>query len=123
MFRPARLLQHACRVTLFTRANCSLCDDAKLVLSDVWNKRPFDYTESDVMTAGQERWRELYEFDTPVVRTASTPSTAHPADDLVIPDPRREVVRRHRTCRDDDSSAQAHASLQTGRSRAVDGRG
>ena len=82
------LLQHAIRVTLFTRQNCSLCDDAKLVLSKVWDKRPFEYSEIDVMKPEGRAWKDLYvstaqlpiasfyiylaekvlqEFDTPVV--------------------------------------------------------
>ena len=55
------------RLTLFTRPGCSLCDDAKVVLSRVWDRRPFHYDEIDVMAPDQVRWKELYEFDTPVV--------------------------------------------------------
>ena len=67
--RPsARLLHRASRITLFTRANCSLCDDAKLVLSRVWNKKPFEFEEIDVMAPAEKQWRDIYEFDTPVVR-------------------------------------------------------
>lgn len=69
MFVPtARLLQRVSRITLFTRQGCSLCDNAKGVLSNVWDKRPFEYTEIDVMAPGQQRWKDVYEFDTPVVR-------------------------------------------------------
>ena len=60
--------QHALKLTLFTRANCSLCTDAKGVLSKVWDRRHFEYEEIDVMKQGQAKWKELYEFDTPVVR-------------------------------------------------------
>lgn len=67
MYPTARLFQHACRITLFTRANCSLCTDAKRVLSSVWDSRPFEYREIDVMKAEEKRWRDFYEFDTPVV--------------------------------------------------------
>jgi hypothetical protein len=63
------LLQHACQITLFTRANCSLCTNAKITLSKIWNARPFTYREIDVMTAEGKNWRDLYEFDTPVVRS------------------------------------------------------
>lgn len=55
------------RLTFFTRANCMLCDEAKLVLSKVWDRRDFEYHEIDVMAPGQTRWKDLYEFDTPVV--------------------------------------------------------
>ncbi|EMD01141.1 hypothetical protein BAUCODRAFT_62285 [Baudoinia panamericana UAMH 10762] len=60
-----RLWQHALRVTLFSRPNCSLCVDAKEVLSKVWDKRHFEYREMDVMR--HKRWKDLYEFDVPVV--------------------------------------------------------
>ena len=54
-------------ITIFTRSNCSLCDEAKRILSKVSNKRPFHLAEINVMQAGQEKWKSLYEFDTPVV--------------------------------------------------------
>ena len=73
MFPTAALRQYVCRLTLFTRANCGLCDNAKQVLSNVWDRRPFEYEEVDVMAASQSKWKDLYEFDTPVVsRLASS---------------------------------------------------
>jgi len=47
--------------------NCSLCTNAKQTLSNVWDVRPFHYTEIDVMKPDAKKWRDLYEFDTPVV--------------------------------------------------------
>lgn len=68
MFRAtSRLLE--CRITLFTRVNCSLCDTAKAVVGNVKMETPFAYREIDVMQPGQEKWRDVYEFDTPVVCT------------------------------------------------------
>jgi len=69
MYPSTRLLQRACRITFFTRANCSLCTNAKQILSSVWDIRPFEYKEIDVMKESDEAkgWRDLYEFDTPVV--------------------------------------------------------
>ena len=61
------LLQHQTRVTLFTRENCSLCVTAKAVLHNLKEKRDFDYQEVNVMASNQRRWKQLYEFDTPVV--------------------------------------------------------
>ncbi|KAK3652615.1 hypothetical protein LTR56_001980 [Elasticomyces elasticus] len=61
------LLQSALRLTMFSRPNCSLCDDAKVVVRRVMEHRPAEYKEYDVMNAGNERWKDLYEFDTPVV--------------------------------------------------------
>lgn len=60
--------QWSLRMTLFVRQNCSLCTDAKDVMSKVWDRRPFEYTEIDVMAPNQTKWKNLYEFDTPVVR-------------------------------------------------------
>ncbi|KAF2706775.1 hypothetical protein K504DRAFT_459195, partial [Pleomassaria siparia CBS 279.74] len=57
----------ACRITFFTRTPCSLCDTAKTVVQNVKTKTPFEYTEIDVMEPGQEKWKGVYEFDTPVI--------------------------------------------------------
>jgi hypothetical protein len=40
-------------------------------MSKVWDRRPFEYTEIDVMATHQTKWKNLYEFDTPVVRLVS----------------------------------------------------
>lgn len=70
MRATARLLQHASRITLFTRENCGLCTQARSVLSDVWDARPFEYQEVDIIKSDSvPRWRDLYEFDVPVVRS------------------------------------------------------
>lgn len=68
MFATRRLLQ-SCRITLFTRETCGLCKQAKGVLSDVWDKRPFAYTEINVDAPQPESkaWRALYDYDVPVV--------------------------------------------------------
>lgn len=72
MFRAStRLLD--CRVTFFTRSPCSLCDTAKAVVHNVRAKRPFAYHEINVMELGQEKWKAVYEFDTPVVRSRFGP--------------------------------------------------
>jgi hypothetical protein len=56
-----------CRITFFTRSPCGLCDTAKAVVRNVEKQRPLAYQEINVMDAGQEKWKSLYEFDTPVV--------------------------------------------------------
>lgn len=66
MFATRRLLQ-ACRITLFTRETCGLCTQAKGVLSDVWDKRPFEYKEVDIVKPESKAWLDLYDFDVPVV--------------------------------------------------------
>lgn len=91
MFKATAILRnYTCRITLFTRANCSLCSDAKQVLSGVWDRRPFEYDEIDVMTQNQEKWKALYEFDTPVVSSwclYGPPCIMKPS--LIYIDPRR----------------------------------
>lgn len=75
MRAATRLLQHASRITLFTRENCGLCTQARSVLSDVWDARPFEYQEVDIIKSGSvPRWRDLYEFDVPVVRVGALPA-------------------------------------------------
>lgn len=63
----ARLLQNTAHITLFTRSNCCLCDSAKSVLRKLEEKRSFDLNEINVMDSNQKKWKELYEYDTPVV--------------------------------------------------------
>ena len=67
MLRVTNRLLQSCRITLFTRANCGLCSQAKSVLSDVWDQRPFVYKEVDIIAPEAKGWRDLYEFDVPVV--------------------------------------------------------
>ena len=74
MRSTAFLLKQCVRVTMFSRKNCSLCDEGKEVLSKVWNKKPFEYSEVDVMAKKQEKWKALYEFDVPVVSCDSIPN-------------------------------------------------
>ncbi|KAJ8061100.1 hypothetical protein OCU04_010174 [Sclerotinia nivalis] len=69
MYPTIRLLQ-TCRITLFTRANCSLCTNAKDTLFKVRDTRPFVYKEIAVMEDGQKHWKDLYEFDTPVIHVS-----------------------------------------------------
>ena len=66
MYGTGRLLQ-SLRITLFTRQSCSLCSKAKTELSQVWEKRPFIFEEVDVIKPEFQSWRNLYEFDVPVV--------------------------------------------------------
>ncbi|KAL2260764.1 hypothetical protein VTK26DRAFT_5139 [Humicola hyalothermophila] len=68
-----RLLQ-SCRITLFTRENCGLCTQARSVLSDVWDRRPFVFKEIDIIKPESKGWRDLYEFDVPVIHISKTQS-------------------------------------------------
>lgn len=58
MFATRALLQ-SCRITMFGRDTCGLCTQAKSVLSDVWDKRPFQFQE--VNLSNSEKWRNLYD--------------------------------------------------------------
>ncbi|KAL4924431.1 glutaredoxin family protein [Aspergillus undulatus] len=70
MFPTAHLLQ-AARVTLFTRAGCGLCDTAKNTVTQLHKRRPFDYSEVDIMVPGNKEWKDVYEFDVPVLHVQS----------------------------------------------------
>lgn len=65
MFATRRLL--ASRITLFSRDNCSLCTDAKEVLLKVKDRRPFDLQVVDLAKPDAQSWKDLYDFDIPVV--------------------------------------------------------
>lgn len=62
-----RLLQQSCRITLFTRANCGLCVRARSALSNVWDARPFEFQEIDIIQPEAQAWRNLYDLDVPVI--------------------------------------------------------
>jgi glutaredoxin len=53
------------RVTLYTRVDCHLCDDAKAVLEDVRRERPFELTTVDVDT--DPALVEAYGLEVPVI--------------------------------------------------------
>jgi len=68
------------RLTLFTRANCGLCDVAKSRLVEIQNRRPVDYAEIDIMAPGQQKWKDVYEFDVPVLHVDKAPKGADGPD-------------------------------------------
>jgi glutaredoxin len=53
------------RVTLYTRAGCCLCDEAKLVLADARRRADFDYQEFDIDLDPELRRR--YNDEVPVI--------------------------------------------------------
>lgn len=52
-------------VTLYTRAGCHLCDDAKRVLAEARRRADFDYEERDIDADGE--LLRLYNDEVPVV--------------------------------------------------------
>ncbi|KAI9372488.1 hypothetical protein BJX61DRAFT_443093 [Aspergillus egyptiacus] len=68
---PTTRLFQAARVTLFTRAGCGLCDTAKLTVNKLHKRCPFDYSEVDIMGPGNKAWKDVYEFDVPVLHVQS----------------------------------------------------
>ncbi|KAJ4295882.1 hypothetical protein N0V88_004584 [Collariella sp. IMI 366227] len=71
MRATTRLFQ-SCRITFFTRETCGLCTQAKSVLSDVWDKKPFAYKEVNIVKPESKAWRDLYDFDVPVIHISKT---------------------------------------------------
>ena len=53
------------RVTLYTRAGCCLCEDAKQVLREARRRAEFDYEEVDIDADAE--LRRLYNDEVPVV--------------------------------------------------------
>ncbi|KIX94448.1 uncharacterized protein Z520_09834 [Fonsecaea multimorphosa CBS 102226] len=88
--RPSPALRlSSIQLTLFTRANCGLCDVAKARIGEFMSSsssnanktkqpapRVVNYTEIDIMDPAQTKWREVYEFDVPVLHVdyAQTPT-------------------------------------------------
>lgn len=52
-------------VTLYTRAGCCLCDDAKRVLGEARQRAQFDYEERDIDR--DPELRRLYNDEVPVI--------------------------------------------------------
>jgi glutaredoxin len=52
-------------VTLYTRAGCHLCDEAKLVLAAARRRAEFTYEERDIDTDAE--LRRLYNEEVPVI--------------------------------------------------------
>lgn len=63
--------QHLARLTLFTRAGCGLCDTAKHTMTQLQKRRPFEYVEKDIMDTKNKQWKDVYEFDVPVLHAQS----------------------------------------------------
>jgi glutaredoxin len=61
------------RVTLYTRAGCCLCEDAKRVIAEARLRADFDYEEVDIDRAGagdgerEGELRRLYNDEVPVI--------------------------------------------------------
>ena len=53
------------QVTLYTRAGCCLCDEAKVVLADARRRADFGYEEVDI--DGDPELRRRYNDEVPVV--------------------------------------------------------
>lgn len=71
---PTRALSQKVRLTLFTRVNCSLCDVVKHTLDKVQPRKPFLYSEVDVMK--DKAWTKAYQYEVPVlhVQKITSPS-------------------------------------------------
>jgi hypothetical protein len=89
---PTRfLLSQTLRLTLFTRVNCSLCDTAKNTVKELQKRRQFIYSEVDVMVPENKMWKDIYEFDVPVLHVQRTLS---PKDHSEKPSVPRKLFHR-----------------------------
>ncbi len=70
------------RVEIYSKADCALCDEAKLVLEQVRKRVPFELAEVDI-----EQDPELfarYRYDIPVVFIAGKKAFKHHLDARVV---------------------------------------
>ena len=58
------LLSYLPTLTLYTKEECSLCDEAKEVLQPHWHM--FKFEEVDIEEDGNEKWHDMYCYDIPV---------------------------------------------------------
>lgn len=66
--RPSTILRmYSARVTLFTKADCGLCDNAKTAVNGVLKRRTVEYTEIDIEAKDQKKWKDAYAWDVPVL--------------------------------------------------------
>lgn len=79
---PTRALLTSARLTLFTRAGCGLCDTAKNTVLQLQKRRSFEYVEQDIMDSGNKQWKDVYEFDVPVLHVQSVNDGLPKAADL-----------------------------------------
>ncbi|DAA72750.1 hypothetical protein H112_00866 [Trichophyton rubrum D6] len=70
--RPTLSLLQNARLTLYSRLNCGLCETAKLTLNNLRQRKTFEYAEIDVMAPGNQQWKDMYEFDVPVLHVEKT---------------------------------------------------
>ncbi|KAK5094756.1 hypothetical protein LTR70_003855 [Exophiala xenobiotica] len=55
--RPSVILRmYSSRLTLFTKAECGLCDTAKARLAQVQKRRTVEYKEVDIMNKDNHKW-------------------------------------------------------------------
>ena len=54
-------------VTLFTKADCTLCDKVKDVLRQVQEQAPHSLVQMDITDADKEEWWDRYKYDIPVL--------------------------------------------------------
>ena len=66
------------QVTLYTRAGCCLCDDAKHVLAAALQQVAFDYTEIDI--DGNPDLVRLYDHEVPVITIDSRKAFKYKVD-------------------------------------------
>jgi glutaredoxin len=66
------------RVTLYTRAGCCLCDEAKRVLAEARRRAEFDYEELDIDR--DPELRVLYNDEVPVVAINRAKAFKHKVD-------------------------------------------
>ena len=87
MFPTRVLFSQSARVTLFTRTGCGLCDTAKHNVVQLNKRRPFDYTELDIMAPANKAWKDVYDYDVPVLHVQSVRDQQ--AGDAGLSDPKK----------------------------------
>lgn len=69
------------KITLFTRADCTLCRAAAFVINRVRGRVDFDFERVDITDPGNEEWLETYRNDIPVVHLDGREIFRHRVDE------------------------------------------
>ena len=95
MTLSSKVLGKGWQIFLFTRPGCSLCIDAKSNCETVREKHKCDLKQIDIDAANHRTWRNVYDFDVPVVSPLLQPlSNSRLAVALIAEFPNADTRRK-----------------------------
>ena len=90
------------KLTLFTKEQCSLCDDVKEILDSVRNTHPHTLEAIDITDAAHKEWHRRYKYDIPVLHIDGQYWTKHRLDAEQAVEGISEAISGHFQAKDGD---------------------